>query len=206
MRLSAVPYSIQPMDEQARQKSKEPQGKASGDEVGPVASATAGLEGFEVAAGGWEASWVVVFYAAVATVLLATFRVIPWSASLAGIAAVFLSIMAIASSSRRLLVEGEGLALEITRFWLSRTKPLPPMVLRGLQVVESRRSRQWEGREPPQRDLSYFIYVELLMDKGKVRVFRSSLTAPPGRNRSEALRVAEELSRLTGHPAEHVMR
>lgn len=162
-------------------------------------------DAFELGSGAWEAFWVIAFYASVVIVLLATFRVIPWYASLAGIAAVFLSILAIASSSRRLLVEEGGLVLEATRFWLSRRRPLPLEEVRGLQVVESRRSSQWEGEEPPQRDLSYFVFVDLLTAGGKVRAFRSSLTAPPGSNRAAAMRVAEKLSRITGQRAERLL-
>ncbi len=179
--------------------------KGSGAERPPESSPGAPVI-FEVGAGGWEALWVAAFYASVAVILLATFRIVPWYASLAGVAAVFISILAIASSSRRLIADGGGLVLEVTRFWLSWSRALPAEELRGLRLVESRRSSQWEGGEPPQRDLSYFAFVELLTSRGKVRAFRSSLTAPPASNRTAAVRAAEELSRLTGLRAERLLR
>jgi hypothetical protein len=149
---------------------------------------------------------VVVFYLSVAVTVLATFGLLPWYLSLASIATVFLAILAIASSPTYLALEGDGLFIERTRFLVTRRKAVPPSSVKGLRVVESRRSREWSGGQPPERDISYFIRVDLLTDEGAIRAYRSALTSPPPVNRAEALRVAGKLSEVVGVAPEHLLR
>ncbi len=194
MRRSRLPYRI-PYVEEARENrdpAKPPAGPAG--------------ESWEVRGGPWEACWVGAFYASVVVTVLATFGLLPWYVSLASISAVFLSITAIASSPTFLLLEKEGVALEKTRFFLARRRELPASEIRGLRVVESSRARGWDKNSTPERDISYFIRVDLLTGEGKVRAFRSALSAPPQANRDEALRVAGALAEATGLPVEHVFR
>lgn len=168
--------------------------------------AEAGTLEYEIRGGAWEKAFVVLFYAAVAMAILGTFGVASLVLAPAGVVLALLCIFAIASSPTYLLIEGCALLLERTRFYLGFTRTIPAAGVRGVRVTESRRSRAWGDGEAPDRDVSYFIRVDILTDRGKIRAYRSPLNKPPGENRGQAMELAERLSNITGKPIESVLK
>lgn len=166
----------------------------------------AGALEYEIRGGAWEVSFVVLFYAGVALAVMGTCGVRPLILAPSGIALVLASILAIASSPTYLLVEGCALELERTRFYLAFSRPVPLSGVRGLRLTESRRSRAWKDGEAPDKDVSYFVRVDLLTERGRLRAFRSPLNQPPGESRRQALELAERLSGITGKPVETVLK
>jgi hypothetical protein len=161
---------------------------------------------YEIRGGAWEVAFVVLFYAGVALTVIGTFGVEPVILAPTGIGLVLVCILAIASSPTFLLVEGCALVLERTRFYLGFTRPIPVSGVRGVRLTESRRSQSWKDGVAPDKDVSYFVRVDLLTEHGKVRAFRSPLNQPPGESRRQALELAERLSGITGKPLQTVLK
>jgi hypothetical protein len=166
----------------------------------------AGTLEYEIRGGAWEVVFVILFYAGVAIAIVATFGVEPVILAPIGIVLALLSVFAIASSPTYLLIEGCALVLERTRFYLGFSRPVPVSGVSGVRVTESRHSQAWKGGEAPDKDVSYFIRVDLLTGHGKVRAFRSPLNMPPGESRRQAMEMAERLSGITGKPVESVLK
>ncbi len=166
----------------------------------------AGTLEYEIRGGAWEVAFVILFYAGVVTVILGTFGVEPVVLAPTGIALALVCIFAIASSPTYLLIEGCALVLERTRFYLGFSRPIPVSGVSGVRVTESRRSQAWKDGEAPDKDVSYYIRVDILTGHGKVRAFRSPLNLPPGESRRQAMELAERLSGITGKPVESVLK
>lgn len=161
---------------------------------------------YEVRGGAWEVFFTLTFWAGVALILTGTFGVRPAVLAPAGIGVGLFSIFAIASSPTYLLVEGCALVLEKTRFYMGFSKPVPLSGITGVLMTESRRSSDWPGGSPPDKDVTYWARVDIVMGRGRVRAFRSPLNGTPGDNRRRALEIAGRLSGMTGKPIENAVR
>lgn len=157
---------------------------------------------YEIRGGAWEVLFVILFYAGAIMAMMGTFGVVPVVLVSIGLPLALFSILAIASSPTYLLTSGCALVLERTRFYLGFSRPIPLSGVRGIRVTESRRSLDWQDGGQPDKDVSYFIHVDLLTDRGRVRAFRSPLNGTPGENRRQAMEIAERLSGMTHLPVE----
>jgi hypothetical protein len=159
-------------------------------------------EEYEIRGGAWEVLFVLLFYAGVTVTMMGTFGVNPVVLVPIGVPLALFSIFAIASSPTYLLIEGCALVLERTRLYLGFSRPIPLSGVRGIRVTESRRSLDWQEGSLPDKDVSYFIRVDLLTDRGRVRAFRSPLNSTPGESRRQAMEIADRLSGMTHLPVE----
>ncbi len=161
---------------------------------------------YEVRGGAWEVFFTLTFWAGVALLLAGTFGVQTVVLASAGIGVGLFSVFAISSSSTFLLVEGCALVLEKTRFYMGFSRPVPLSGITGVRMTESRRSSGWPGGNPPDKDVTYWVRVDIVTDHGRVRAFRSPLNGTPGDNRRRALEIAGRLSGMTGKPIENAVR
>lgn len=161
---------------------------------------------YEIRGGAWEVLFVLFFYAGVVVTMMGTFGVVPAVFVPIGLPLALFSILAIASSPTYLLISGCSLVLERTRFYLGFSRPIPLSGVHGIRVTESRRSLDWQDGSQPDKDVSYFIHVDLLTDRGRVRAFRSPLNSTPGENRRRAMEIADRLSGMTHLPIEQKLK
>jgi hypothetical protein len=161
---------------------------------------------YEVRGGAWEVFFTLTFWIGIALLLTGTFGVRPAVFAPIGIGLGLFSLFAIASSPTYLLASGCALVLERTRFYLGFSRPVPLSGITGVLMTESRRSRDWRGGNPPDKDVTYWARVDIVTDHGRVRAFRSPLNGTPGDNRKRALEIAGRLSEMTGKPIENAER
>ena len=161
---------------------------------------------YEVRGGAWEVFFTLAFWVGIGLLLTGTFGFKPAVFAPAGIAVGLFSIFAIASSSTFLLVEGCALVQERTRFYMGFSRPVPMSGVKGVRLTESRRSLEWPGGNPPDKDVTYWARVDVITDHGRMRAFRSPLNGTPGDNRERAREIAGRLSGMAGKPVETAVK
>ncbi len=174
-----------------------------------IAGLTSGGERseFEIRGGAWEGIHALVFYAAVTMAGLATAGVYRVYFGIAAIVLLFYSMLAIFSSPRFVVIDGDGISLVKYRFFIPLRRHLRKDALEGIEVIESPRLPAAEGKRGSRHDLSYYARVYLVLSGGRrLKVFRSGMTGAPADNRRAAFLIAQALADAADLPVTYRRR
>ncbi len=175
-------------------------------------AASSGVEPleFEVRGGLWEALHVLVFYASVASAVLAI--VTHGTASLllliACVVFLFYSMFAIFSSPTYVATDpgAHELVVERYHFFIPRRSRIGREQAELLEVMESARVPTGEGRVAG-RDTSYYVRVHLRKTSGRrLRLFSAGMTGAPYDNRLKAYFIVHDVARALDVPVAYSRR
>ncbi len=167
---------------------------------------------FTIRSDAWERFFVVFFYSGVVLMICSTISSLKLGVTgvAIGIAMAPISIFAIFSSPSRVRVDPTvpSLIWERRRFFFPITREIQAGDMRQILVKEpSPKSSALVERDNPKVDITYYIFVEVLLSKGsRLRLFGSSLSMTPLEQKRHALALAAQLGELFQIPVEHTTR
>lgn len=174
------------------------------DDVAPLEES---LE-FTIRSDAWERFFVLFFYSGVVLMIISTisfFKLGVTGVSI-GIAMAPISIFAIFSSPSRVRLDPTLPALiwERRRFFYPIAREIQAEDMEKIIVTEpSAKSATLVERDNPKVDITYYIFVEVELKRGKkLRLFGSTLSMTPLEQKRHALALAEQLAELFQLPIE----
>ncbi len=160
----------------------------------------------------WERFFVIFFYSGVVLMIISTinFFKLGMTGVAIGIAMTPISIFAIFSSPSHARIDPTlpALVWERRRFFLPISREIPVSEMEKIVVTEpSPRSSELVEKDNPKVDITYYIFVEVLLKRGtRLRLFGSTMSMTPLEQKRHALALSEELAELFGLPVELTTR